>query len=63
MREEGERLEGYDGGGAEELAAGILRDHLFGGGGVGVEDAVDWGGLVRIGEKRIDVYVYASLYV
>ena len=41
MREEGEGLESYDGGGAEEFAAGALGDHLFGGGGVAVEDAVD----------------------
>lgn len=45
MGEEGKGLEGYDGGGAEEFAAGALGDHLRGGGGVGVEDAVDWVGL------------------
>jgi hypothetical protein len=42
VREKGEGLECDDGGGAEEFAACALGDHLARGGGVAVEDAVDW---------------------
>jgi hypothetical protein len=42
VREKGKGLECDDGGGAEEFAACALGDHLARGGGVAVEDAVDW---------------------
>lgn len=44
MREQGEGLEGYDGGAGEEFAGGVLGDYLRGGGCEGVEDAGYWGG-------------------
>ena len=41
MREQRKGLERYNGGGADQFAAGALRDHLFGGGLVAVEDSVE----------------------
>ena len=41
VRQQRKGLEGDDGGGADEFAAGALGDHLLGGGLVAVEDAVE----------------------
>ena len=51
MREQGEGPKSDDGCGAEELATGTLRNHLFGSGFVAVEYAVDCGVSVPIGAQ------------
>jgi hypothetical protein len=51
VREQGEGLECYDGGGAEDFAGSALGNHLFGGGGVAVVYAVYCSTLVRDGVR------------